>query len=341
MGRAAAQAAILILETVAFLHHENIIEAAFSKAAMKFSKGQHSRLEKKVKTCINQLLQLGKDQTWNQYFFHEGIRILMSFSLIKQSSTSPTIYAIHPLVHQWSRDRMSISQQKCMMQVSKLILVNCISREMTAENMGFNRILVLHIKANYQSQEENGFKRVYDDDEYDKFSYVLKENGMWKDAEYFLYKIMEMRRKKQGTKHPSTLTGMANLAVMYSEQGKYEEAGELELKVLDLHKKVLGPEHPSTLTSMANLASTYSDQGKYEEAAELKLKVVDLHIKVLGPEHPYTLTCMANLASTYSHQGKYEEAAELKLKVVDLCRKVLGPEHPDILTSMNNLAVKF
>ena len=37
-GRVAAQAAILILEAVAFLHHENIIEAAFSKAAMKFSK---------------------------------------------------------------------------------------------------------------------------------------------------------------------------------------------------------------------------------------------------------------------------------------------------------------
>ena len=64
-----------------------------------------------------------------------------------------------------------------MMQVSKLILVNCISREMTAENIGFNRILVLHIKANYQSQEGNGFQRVFDDDEYDKFSYVLKENG--------------------------------------------------------------------------------------------------------------------------------------------------------------------
>ena len=99
-GRAAAQAAILVLETVAFLHHDNIIEAAFSKAAMKFSKAQHGRLGKKVKTCINQLLQLGKDQTWNQYFFHEGIRVLMSFSLIKRCSSSPTIYAIHPLVHQ-------------------------------------------------------------------------------------------------------------------------------------------------------------------------------------------------------------------------------------------------
>ena len=145
-GRAAAQAAILILETAAFLHHENIIQATFEKAAIEFSKGHHGRLEKEVETYINQLLQLGKDQSWHQFFLHEGMRVLMSFSLIKQCF--PGIYAIHPLVHQWSRDRMSISQKKCMMQVSKMILVNCIMEGMTAENIAFNRLLVPHIKAN-------------------------------------------------------------------------------------------------------------------------------------------------------------------------------------------------
>ena len=81
---------------------------------------------------------------------------------------------------------MSICQKKCMMQVSKLILVNCITEgeEVTAESIALNRLLAPHIKANYQSQEENGFERVFDDDEYSRFSYVLLENGMWKDAEY-------------------------------------------------------------------------------------------------------------------------------------------------------------
>jgi len=327
-GRAAAQAAILILETAAFLHHENIVEAAFRKAATEFSKRKQGRLEQRVKNCINQLLQLEKDQSWNQFFFCEGIRVLMSFSLIKQCSTSPAIYAIHPLVHQWSRDRMSISQKKCMMHMSKLILVNCITERMTAENIAFNRLLVPHIKANYQSQEENNFKRVFDDDEYSKFSCVLQRNGMWKDAEYLQHQILEMRIKKQGTEHLLTLTSMANLAVIYLQQGKYKEARELQIKVLDLCKKVLGSEHPDTLTSMKNLAVTYSTQGKYEEAEELRLKVLDVCKRVLGPEHPDTLTSMNNLTVTYSTQGKYEEAGQLQLKVMDLCKKVLGPEHP-------------
>ena len=337
-GRAAAQAAILILETAAFLHHENIIEAAFRKAAMKFFKGDHSRLERKVKTCINQLLQLEEDHCWNQFSFHEGIRVLMSFSLIKQCSTSSGIYAIHPLMHQWSRDRMSISQKKCMMQVSKLILVNCITREMTTENIAFNRVLVPHIKANYQSEMENGFKRVFDDDEYSKFSYVFYKNGMWKDAEYLGYKIVEMRMKQKGKKHSSTLSSMANLSKTYLQQGKYEAAWKLEHKVLDQQKKVLGPEHPKTLNSMAKLAVIYSNQGEYEEAEELELKVLDLCKKVLGPEHRDTLIIMNNLAVTYSDQGKHEEAGELKLNVLDLCKRVLGPEHPQTLISMAGVA---
>ena len=339
--RAAAQAAILILETAAFLHHENIIEAAFRKAAMKFSKGHHSRLDGKVKTCITQLLQLEADQCWNEFLFHEGIRVLMSFSLIKRGSTSPGMYSIHPLMHQWSRDRMSMSQKRCMMQVSKLILVNCITGEMTAENFAFNRLLVPHIKANYKSEEENGFKRVFDDDECSQFSYVFKKNGMWKDAENLQYQIVEMRMKKQGMKHPSTLTSITNLAKIYLDKGEYEEAGELGLKVLDLCQKVLGPEHPETLTTMANIAVAYAQQGKYEQAGGLQLQVLDLCKNTLGPEHPQTLTSVANLAVTYLEQGKYEEAGELQLKVLDLSRKVLGPEHPDTLNRMANLAITY
>ena len=102
-SRAAAQASILILETAAFLHHENFIKAAFRKAAVEFSKQHQRRMEQKVESCMNELLQLEKDQSWNQFFFREGIRVLKSFPLIKEISASSGIYAIHPLVHKWSR----------------------------------------------------------------------------------------------------------------------------------------------------------------------------------------------------------------------------------------------
>jgi len=157
---------------------------------------------------------------------------------------------------------MSISQKNCMMQVSKLILVNCITKERTAENLSFNRILVPHIKTNYQLQEENGLKKVFDDNEYYLFSNVLQENGMWQDAEYLQSQIGKMRTKKSA-KNASTLASMNDLALTYSQQGKYNEAKVLQLKVMDLHKMMLGPEHPYTLISMNNLVVTYSREGKY------------------------------------------------------------------------------
>ena len=99
---------------------------------------------------------------------------------------------------------MAKSQKRCMIQVSKFILVNCTTGERTTENIAFNRVLVPHIKANYQSERENGFKRVFDDNKYSKFSYVFHENGLWKDAEDLDFQVVKMRMKKQGMNRPST-----------------------------------------------------------------------------------------------------------------------------------------
>jgi hypothetical protein len=58
----AAHAAILILQTAAFFHHENILEAIFRKASTSFCLKCHKKLDKKVIKSITELLQLGEDQ---------------------------------------------------------------------------------------------------------------------------------------------------------------------------------------------------------------------------------------------------------------------------------------
>lgn len=63
-----------------------------------------------------------------------------------------------------------------------------------------------------------------------------------------------------GADHPSTLTGMTNLASTYRNQGRREEAEKLELQVMETRKTKLGADHPSTLTSMNNLAFTLKAQ---------------------------------------------------------------------------------
>ena len=336
----AAHAAILILQTAAFFHHENILEGIFRKASTSFSSKYYEKLDKKVIKSITDLLQLGEDQFWNEMLFYEGIRVLRSFSLIKEGSTSG-IYTIHPLMHKWNRDRMAISEKQVMHKVAKLILVHSIPLGDATEDFAFHRLLLVHIKTNYQFQQENCIKKEFDELEYVRFSDLMQENGMWKDAEDLQYQVMKIRKEKYGEMHQLTLSSMNNLASTFEWQGKFEEAEKLNTQVLNVYTKLLGSEHPDTLTSMNNLASCFSHQGKFEDAGKMQMQVLNLHTKLLVPEHPDTLTCMSNLASTFLYQGNFEEAEKLQMQVLNLWTKLLGPEHPHTLTAMNNLALTF
>lgn len=157
----AAHAAILILQTAAFFHHENILEMIFREASTSFSPKYHKKLDRKVIKHISELLQLGENQSWNEMLFHEGIRVLRSFSLIKEGSSSG-IYTVHPLMHKWNRDRMAISEKQVMHKVAKLILVHSIPLGDASEDFALRRLLLVHIKANYEFQEENHIKKEFD-----------------------------------------------------------------------------------------------------------------------------------------------------------------------------------
>ena len=313
----AAHAALLILQTAAFFHHENILEAIFRKASMSFSSEQYEKLDEKVIKSITDLLQLGEDQCWNGIIFYEGIRVLRSFSLIKEGPSSG-IYTVHPLMHQWNRDRMAVSEKEVMHKVAKLILVHSIPLSDAAEDFAFRRLLLVHIKANYQFPQQNDIKKEFDELEYMRFSNIMQQNGLWKDAEDLQYQLVKKRKEKYGEMHKLTLVSTSGLASTFAHQGKFGDAENLRMQVFNLYKTLLGPGHRNTLTSMDNLASTFSDQGQFEEAEKLQKQVLNLRTKLLGPEHPHTLTTMNNLALTLLDQQQFEEAEKLQKQVLNL-----------------------
>ena len=345
MDAQAAESAILILQTFAFLHHENIMEAIFEKAAEAWEESGYSNSESGHSSQMTpslscQLLQLDREGTWDAFFFRRGIQVLLSFSLVKRG-TAGNVYSVHPLVHSWSRDRMSKPDCQSMCHSASALLSCSIIFQFTTKDYAFRQTLVPHINANYQHAAEAGVVKVYNNDEYTKFGLVYHESGYWQDAEQLNVQVMDTNLRVLGTEHPSTLTSMGNLASTYQNQGRWKAAEELKVQVMETEKRVLGAEHPSTLTSMQNLASTYSDQGKWKEAEELEIQVMETSLRVLGAEHPDILTSMGNLASTYQDQGRWKEAEELEIQVMETRKRVLGPEHPSTLTSMGNLASTY
>ena len=112
----AAHAAILILQICSFYHHTNISKDIFRSAAeeaMKHDVGsdRFRNLPQAFTLLDYTSLGLDNDGNWDEFIFEQGISVLMSFSLIKREQPFET-FSVHPLVQNWSRERMSKSEQE-------------------------------------------------------------------------------------------------------------------------------------------------------------------------------------------------------------------------------------
>jgi len=338
----AAKSAMQLLELFPFFHHEGITEEIFSYAALPEDHETSTPNLNLASSLLDQrLLPLHETGTWNNFNFREGIRILLSFSLIKRGP-SDNVYAMHPLVHTWGRDRLTLNERKkcCLMAY---ITLSCALRWDAGQLYGFWRTLVIHVIANMEcfKSEDNQNIISYMDDAYLKFGWLLREQGYFMEAENLENEVLDTRNRILGVEHPETIRAMANLGATYHSLGKYTKSEKLGIQVLDARNRILGVEHPDTIFAMANLAMTYRSLGKYGESEKLGIQVLDARNRTLGVEHPDTIFAIANLASTYYSLGKHTEAEKLEIQVLDARNRILGVEHPETIFAMANLAMTY
>ena len=330
----AADSALFLLGLFPFWHHESISEEIFSYAAIQKKETiSHPGLPHVHSMLDHKLLSLNKDGTWDNFIFKEGVRVLLSFCLIKKTS-SDNVHSMHPLVHAWGMDRMTLNERQKWSLMAFATLSASLEHD-ESQSYSFRRSLVTHVRNSILHSD------TYFDDSYEKFGWLLNEQGYSSEAEIVEIQVLDARRRIIGEKHPHTISAMGNLASTYNYLGKYTEAEKLDIEVLDFRKKILGQEHPDTILAMGNLASTYRNLGKYTEAGKLEIQVLDARNKILGEEHPDTISAMGNLASTYSYLGKYTEAEKLKIQVLDARKKIHGEEHLVTILAMGNLASTY
>jgi hypothetical protein len=113
----AANSAMLLLNLFPFFHHQGITEEIFSYAALQEDEESSSPALPIASSILDRrLLPLNNTGAWDNFVFREGLRILLSFSLIKKGP-SDGMYEMHPLVHAWGRDRMTLNEREicCLM----------------------------------------------------------------------------------------------------------------------------------------------------------------------------------------------------------------------------------
>ncbi|KIJ90892.1 hypothetical protein K443DRAFT_35227, partial [Laccaria amethystina LaAM-08-1] len=199
----AANSAMLLLELFPFFHHEEMTEDIFCYAALaKDDETPISNLPLASSLLDRRLLPLSEKGTWDNFIFREGIRILLSFSLIRRGS-SDNVHAMHPLVHTWGRDRLTLNKRKkcCLMAY---VTLACSLRWDAGQPYGFQRTLVTHVRANmeYFKSENNQDIVSYMDDAYANFGRLLWEQGYSREAEQLEMQVLDARNRILGVEHP-------------------------------------------------------------------------------------------------------------------------------------------
>ena len=341
----AANNAMLLLELFPFFHHEGITEEIFSYAALhKDQNTSDSKLPLLSSTLDQKLLPLNNEGAWDNLPFREGIQVLLSSSFIKKSP-SDGVYAMHPLVHAWGRDRMTLDERErcCLMAYTTLCAA---LKKDASQPYEFQRILLTHIRANREISRSESYESgvSYLDDDYDEFGMLSQEQGYFKETETLDIEVQDTRKRILEAEHPDTIEAikaMEELAITYHSQEKYTEAEKLAIQVLNARIRSLGVEHSHTIIGMANLGEIYNRLGKHTEAEKLEIQVLDARKRLLGITHPATHTAMERLAATYDCQGNYTDAEKLKTQVLDVRSRIHGVEHLDTIMAMENLASSY
>ena len=343
----AAQSAVILYKYFAFMHHDGISEEIFKTAAENYKKRDIEQekslgLPLLVVLIDPKALFLDESGLWNRHQFQAGIQMLVSFALIKSSNK---LYSIHPLVHAWSRNRMSSTDVSVGCHTTAGLLSCTIEPYEYINNYALCMQIVPHMKACHAHALKLKLDIMTFDDECDRFAFSFFRAGSWAEAIQLCIVMMEARKERLGVDHPHTLWSTQFLARAYCNQGRLDEAEKLELQILDARKAKIGVNGPDALAvsqSIHTLALIRHRQGRYDEAEKLHLEVLDTTKAMLGADHPDTLFAMYNLAVMYCDQGRLDEAEELELQVL-AGRKALklGADHPDTLSSMDNLAMTY
>jgi non-specific serine/threonine protein kinase/serine/threonine-protein kinase len=133
---------------------------------------------------------------------------------------------------------------------------------------------------------------------------VYQNLALYKDAEPYLEKSLERRRRLLGPEHPDTLAAMHALADVYNDQGKYTQAEKLTEETLDLRRRVLGEDHRDTLATACLMGRVYLSLARPRTATDL-LEASLSAVRGRAADDSVTGEILLTLASTNLVLGRY------------------------------------
>lgn len=248
-------------------------------------------------------------------------RLTQKSLIIERSRKGIKAYSMHPLIHQWVRERpqMSIAERGLWCQAAITTLNQCIDLPPLGEmDADFRRQLLPHLDAVMKLQE--GIEKSF-----------VKNQKMRSLSSFLLLRIPNIGRTKAQQ--------FARFSRVYTESARFQDAATLQEKVRDYVIEVLGAEDERTVLITLALSATYWSMTRINDAALLQNQALDICINVLGEEHHRTLKVMDYLGKTECFRGRFKEARKLHEDALAGMQKILPADHEDIFFVQDNLGI--
>ncbi|KAI9687208.1 MAG: hypothetical protein M1820_010497, partial [Bogoriella megaspora] len=253
-----------------------------------------------------------------EFRLREALAELRSIALIDHIEADDS-YSMHPLVHWWARERMSLAEQAISCQSACSILAQAIllpplgSGEKEAE---LRRQILPHVE-NVRKQEAEIQRKFLlnqrerrrpwpvlqrklsssDIQQYAKFSLVYADSGVWDKAAELLLIVDQYLGDKVGFGNLQAIKARLFLSDAYMFLGEEDRAASVQLELLEACKLTRGEDDPETLNVMNRLGVSFWLQGKFEEAKRCHEKALKKLKNISGAESEETLKVMSLLGN--------------------------------------------
>jgi CHAT domain-containing protein/Tfp pilus assembly protein PilF len=173
------------------------------------------------------------------------------------------------------------------------------------------------------------------------FGETLTNTKKLKEAEFYLQKGLDLRRKALGNEHEDVAGSLKNLGGLFFYMQDFQKSELYYQKALEITQKVKGPEHPQVAECLYNLAYVLQYKGDYSRSESLYMKCINLRKKILGPQHPDLIIIYRTLGDLYDNKGEYAKAENNYLQALDIAKNAWGPEHPRLIGLLHRLGYLY
>ena len=232
-----------------------------------------------------------------------ALQVLVSRSLITRATRDDEreSYIMHPLVHQWIRERpsLSVAEQALFCQNALTVLSSVIQLVDDDEGMELRRTLKPHIEKALE------FSKVIED--------RIKRNRARGENDWWVMRFTRWATQKWSGPWQAQMqvSQNARFGKVFLECGAFKEAEGLLWEVHDYLEHRLGPDHQLTQLAKLGLAKALLLQTRQKACTDLLRQVYTSRRRVLGERHPRTLEVTMELAESVLALRRITESFEL------------------------------